>query len=182
MNELPKLASIEDDNKVLTMLCYLLEYLGGLTESQLLEIVTADELVAPFKVNDALDIIEKRELATLSDGVYKISEPGKTWLQGYENSLAITLRRKVLQEGKNVLRLAELRKAVTWKVTELAREGKHGEEVVWAFHARFLNEADGTPLMEIKLYSKTKDGALNAQENFLKDPAKTLSDSIGTLI
>jgi hypothetical protein len=179
MNELPKLASIEDEAKVITLLCYLLEYLGGLTEAQMFEIATMDELVPQFKLNDALSKIEDKELATVTDGVYKISEFGKSWLSEFENTLAVTLRRMVLQEGKNVIRLHELRKAVKWRVMEVDRDGC---ERVWAFYACFLNESDGSPLMEIKLYSKSKDDALTAQEKFLKDPSKALVDSIGNLI
>jgi hypothetical protein len=179
--ELPKLAAIEDENKIITLLCYLLEYLGGLTETQLLEIVTTDELVSQFKLNDALAVVETRGLTTIhsKEGVYKLSESGKTWLAEFENTLAITLRRKVLQEGKDVLRLAELRKAVNWKVVEVK---KNGTDSVWAFCACFLNESDKSPLMEIKLYSKTREGALSAEEKFLRDPAKALGDSIKNLM
>jgi hypothetical protein len=174
----PELPKVEDETKVITLLCYLLEYLGGLTESQLLEIVTVDELVPQFRLSDALAVIEKKELAIISDRVYKLTETGKSWVSTFENSLAITLRRKVLQEGKNVVRLAELRKSVKWQVIEVKRDSGN----VWAFHACFLNESDGSPLMEIKLYSKTKEGAVSAEEKFLTDPAKALGDSIGNFI
>ncbi|MCL1823388.1 MAG: DUF4364 family protein [Oscillospiraceae bacterium] len=178
--ELPSLAKIEDESKVITLLCYLLEYLGGLTESQLLEILTTGGLVEPFKLNDALAIIETRELATLKGDSYSINEAGRTWLRGYENSLAITLRRMVLQNGKDVVRLSELRKSVKWRVAEVM--SKSGVSGGWVFHACFLNEKDGSPIMEIKLYDKTREGAQNAQEKFLKNPAKALTDSMGNLI
>jgi hypothetical protein len=103
MNELPKFAPIEDANKVLTLLCCLLEYFGGLTEAQLFEIAAADELVAPFKFSDALAVIESRGLAEISGNVYRLSPAGKTWLGAYENSLTGILRRKILQNGEKVL-------------------------------------------------------------------------------
>jgi hypothetical protein len=85
----------------------------------------------------------------------------------------------VLQDGKTVVRLAELKKSVRWRIVET---DKSGGDKRWIFGACFLNEFDGLPLMEIKFYSKTHEGALNAQEKFLKNPAKTLSDSISNFV
>jgi hypothetical protein len=177
--DMPKLAAIEDDVKVITLLCYLFEYLGGLSESQLLEIVTTDGLITQFKLSDALATIEQKNLASLENGVYSINESGKQWLRDLENTLTITLRRKVLQDGKNVVHLAEFKKSVRWRVAEI---NKPDSDKVWVFQACFLNELDGSPLMEIKFYSKTQEGAMNAQEKFLKNPAKTLSDSIANFM
>jgi hypothetical protein len=177
--ELPKIV-ITDDAKIITLVCYLLEYLGSLTEEQLLEIVTLDDVVAQFKLNDALATIEKKKLAALTDNVYKIAEAGKSWLSEFENSLAITLRRKMLAVGKNVVRLSALKKAVKWNISQ--SENTKTGATLWRFYACFLNEMDGTPVMEIKIYSKTKDGAVKAQEKFLQDPAKALSDSIANFI
>jgi hypothetical protein len=36
--------------------------------------------------------------------------------------------------------------------------------------------------MEIKIYSKTEEGAVKVQEKFLKDPTKALSNSIANFI
>ncbi|MCL2037138.1 MAG: DUF4364 family protein [Oscillospiraceae bacterium] len=180
--ELPKIV-IEDEAKIITLVCYLLEYLGVLNESQLLEIVTVDEVVPQFKLNDALATIEKKELAERKESgenAFSITETGRAWLTQFENSLAVTLRRKMLGVGKEVVRLSALKKAVKWNVSQ-TKNAATGVSA-WRFYACFLNEMDGTPVMEIKLYSKTKDGVLKAQEKFLKDPAKTLSETIGNFI
>jgi DNA-binding PadR family transcriptional regulator len=171
--ELPKI-TVTDNAKVITLVCYLLEYLGGLTEAQLLEIVTIDEIVSQFNLNDALSAIEKKELAAVVDGIYSINETGRQWLREFENSLAVTLRRKMLTVGKDVVRLSALKKAVKWNVSQTDKG--------WVFCVRFFNEMDGSSVMQVKLFSKTKEGALKAQEKFLKDPAKALSETIVNFI
>jgi hypothetical protein len=175
-SQIPKLPPIRltDEPKVITLICYLLEYLGGLTEEQLLETVTVDDIVSQFKLNDALSTMEKKDLASFNGKVYCITQNGKDWLREFENSLAITLRRKMLAEGKDVVRLSSLKKAIKWSITET----NNG----WIFRALFLNEMDGNPIMEIKLYSKTQEGALRIQDKFLQDPSKALSDSISNFI
>jgi hypothetical protein len=175
-SQIPKLPPIKltDDAKVITLVCYLLEYLGSLTEAQLLEIVTIDGIVAQFKLTDALTVMENKGLTAFDGKAYTIIEAGKAWLSEFENTLAITLRRRMLQEGKDVVRLSSLSKAVKWSITHTDNG--------WIFRALFLNEMDGKPVMEIKLYSKTKEGAVLAQEKFLQNPAKALSDSIANFI
>ena len=177
--ELPKMV-VEDEARVITLVCYLLEYLGGLSEGLLLEIVTVEGIVPPFALTGALTVIENKELAILSPetGFYKITDVGREWLGEFETSLAITLRRKMLREGKDVLRLSALKKAVHWGVTETSG----GDYVFSAVFLHETGEMDGKPIMEIKLYSKTREGAVKAQEKFLQDPAKALTDTIGNLI
>jgi hypothetical protein len=172
-SKLPKI-TITDEAKIITLVCYLLENIGSLTEEQLIETVTVDEIVPQFKLTDALTTIEKKGLATLSDKVYKITKSGQAWLSEFENTLAVTLRNKLLSEGKEVVRLFDIRKTVRWGVSK--------NDSSWVFHACLLNEIDGTPVMEIKIYSKTEAGVVRAQEKFLKDPAKALGDSINNFI
>jgi DNA-binding PadR family transcriptional regulator len=174
--KVPELPKIEDEVKVITLVCYLLEYLGALTETQLTEIVTLDNIVSPFKLTDALTTIEKREIAVLHETKknYTLTEAGKIWLREFENSLAITLRRKMLAEGKNVVRMSALKKSVKWGVAE--------SKGVWVFTASFLNEIDGNPIMEVRLFSRSEESALALQEKFLRNPTKALGDSIANFI
>ncbi|MCL1881028.1 MAG: DUF4364 family protein [Oscillospiraceae bacterium] len=179
-NPKTKLTPIEDTPKIITLVCYLLEYLGALTDEQLIEIATVDGIVSQILLGDALNTMEKKGLVTVNqNGAYSLDEEGKVWHREFENSLNIALRRKVLQEGKNVVRLHELRRAVKWRIVEVPRDNLPS---MWAFQACFINEPDGSPFMDIKLYSKSKDGALNAQEKFLRDPGKTLNDTIANFM
>ncbi|MCL2071754.1 MAG: DUF4364 family protein [Oscillospiraceae bacterium] len=170
---LPKIV-FKDEPKIITIVCFLLENIGTLKESELLEIVTVDGMVPQFKLSDTLTIIENKELALLTPKGYTITEKGKEWLSQFENTLAATLRRKLLSIGKEVARLANLRKTARWQVSQTEGE--------WVFYACFLNEVDGSRFIEIKFYSKTEKGALKAQEKFLKDPAKAFSETISNFI
>jgi len=171
----PPLAKIEEPNKIITLVCYLLEYLGALTESQLFEIIMVDDLVPQIMLTDALSIIEERALADLNESrAYSINDSGKTWLKGYENSLLITHRRKILQDGKDLLRLEELRKYATWSIEQVGNQ--------WAFEAQLLNEFDDSAAMKITQYYLTEEDAELARKRFLKDPAKAIAERVGELL
>jgi len=171
--KLPKIV-IEDELKIITLVCYLLENLGSLTESQLLETVTVEDIVPQFKLGDALTTMEKKQFMTVTGNAYRLEEAGKNWLSQFENSIAVTLRKKMLNEGKKVMLVSDLKKTAKWGVSKTDKG--------WCFHAHLLNEFDGTPVMEINLYSKTEQGVLEMQEKFLKNPAKVLSSSISNFL
>ena len=90
------------------------------------------------------------------------------------NALLVTLRRKVLQDGKDLLRVAELRKYAKWTVAN--------ENDKWTFAATFLNEFGDCPSLDIKLYFPCEEDAELAQSRFLKEPAKMLADAISAAI
>ena len=169
-----KLQKITDEAKIITLICYLLSNLGELTESMLLEIATVDDLVPQFKLSDSLAIAETKGLASVADKKYSITQSGKEWLSQFESSIAPTLRGKILRVGKEVVRLESLKKAIKWNISR--------EQNNWIFYACFVNEIDGSKVMELRLFSKTEEGAVKAQEKFLQDPAKVFSESIGNLI
>ena len=186
--KLPKLV-IEDEVKIITLVCYLLKNLDSsdnpLTEEQLLEIVTTDGVVPTLKLNDALTVIEKKGLAKLATALntvtvptapkgYQITEIGSSWVKEFEGLLPSTLRNKMLREGKNIVRMSSLKKALRWGISESKGD--------WIFKATFLNEFDGSPIMEISIHSKTKEMALKAQEKLLENPAEVLKTTISNFI
>lgn len=174
--KLPKLPKIvvEDETKVITLICCLLENLGELTEPLLLEIITLHDTVSQFKLYDALTIIENKHLASITPKGYAITADGRTWLSQFENSLPVSLRRKLIEAGKETVRLFKLKKAVKWSILR--------EDEDWVFYACFLNEMNGSRIMEVKIYAKTEEDAFKAQENFLSNPAMILSNTIGYFI
>ncbi|MDR0222267.1 MAG: DUF4364 family protein [Oscillospiraceae bacterium] len=171
--ELPKI-TVTDEVKILTLVCLLLEKTGGLTEGQLLEIVTLDETVTQFGLIGALSVAEEKKLAESIKGLFVITEAGRNWLDEFEGALAVTIRGKMLREGEKVARLAKLKKAVKW---DIIRENNG-----WAFYACFLNEMDGTAVMEIKIHSKTKKHALEIQEKFLNNPSKIIKNTLSNFL
>ncbi|MCL2634308.1 MAG: DUF4364 family protein [Oscillospiraceae bacterium] len=171
--KIPKI-TVTDEVKVLTLVCLLLEKSGGLTEPQLLEIVTVDDTISQFALNDALAVIENKKLAEVNNGLFTITNNGLDWLSEFEGSVAPSIRRRMVKEAQEVVRLDKLRKAVKWSVVK--------DSSGWVFCACFLNEINNTPVMEIKIHSKTKKAALEIQEKFLKDPAKIIKNTLSNFM
>jgi len=161
--------TLTDEAKIITLICLLLENLGSLTEEELFETVTVGDTVAPFALSDALSTIEKKGLAEKSER-YTITEIGRGWLNEFQSSLSITLKKSMLREGENVVRLGKLKKALRWGVRK--------EKSAYAFYVAFLNEMDGSVIMEVKIYSKTKESAEDIRDKFLKNPAKIIKNTI----
>ncbi|MDR0196622.1 MAG: DUF4364 family protein [Oscillospiraceae bacterium] len=171
--KLPKI-TITDEVKIITLVCLILEKLGGLTEAQLLEIVTVDETIAQFGLIDALTVMEKKKLANVTGDLFEITDAGRGWLKEFAKTPAVTLRNKMLREGERVVRFAKLKKAVKWDITR--------EKSGWAFYVCFLNEMDGSAVMEIKIHSNTNKGAAEIQEKFLKDPPKIIRNTLSNFL
>ena len=174
--EIPKI-SLKDEPKVITLVCFLIKNLTEVTESNLLEIVTSDDVVTQFRLSDALSVIEKKKLAVLDKvkKTYTLTKAGEDWLHEFENTLPVTFRKRLIRQGRETLRLSELKKAAKWRISR-------NKDDVWTFYVCFMNETDGSPVMEIKIHSKTRDGAERIQAKFLENPAKVLKDSISGFI
>ncbi|MCL1904338.1 MAG: DUF4364 family protein [Oscillospiraceae bacterium] len=174
-------AVITDEAKIITLICFLLKNFSGLNESLLLEIVTVDELVSQFSLSDALTVIENKGLAHLSaksaskEKAYVIKPAGEEWLSQFEGTLSAEVRRRLIKTGRQAIKLSDLKKTAKWGVVQ-----ENGQ--AWVFFVNFLNEIDGTCIMEIRIHSKSRDGAIIAQEKFLKNPVDILSNTIGNFI
>jgi len=156
--------------KIITLICFLLEKLGALTEETLLEIVTANNAVSQFALSDALTIMERKRLVAVNGGEYALTEAGKSFLAEFASSPGVTQRKAMLREGERAVRLNKLKKALRWEIVN--------EEDSFAFRVTFLNEMDGSVIMEIKIRSKTREGAKEIRDNFLKNPAKIIKDTL----
>jgi len=156
--------------KIITLVCFLLENLGGLSEETLLEITTANNAVSQFALSDALTVMEKKRLVAVNKDQYAITEAGRNFLNEFQSSPGVTQRKAMLREGERVLRLNKLKKALRWEIIE--------EDDAYAFHVTFLNEMDGSVIMEVKIRSKTREGAEEIRGNFLQNPAKIIKDTI----
>lgn len=165
---------IDDEVNVIILVCFLLKRLGELTETLLLETVTVDGLVSQFKLNDALTVIENKHFAVPTKKGYRITNEGEDFLSKFEKSIDPDLRDKLIAAGNNAVRVNELKKTARWSISK--------ERDNWVFYACFLNEMDSSKVIEIKLYSKTKEDAETAQNKFLQQPAKVFSECISNFI
>jgi len=168
-----KITPLTDEVKLITLICFLLENLENLTEEQIFEIATANDAVSQFALSDALTTVEKKELASKTDG-YCLTNAGKIWLREFEPSLTLTLKKAMLREGEKVVRLGRLKKALKWDIKK--------EKDKYAFWVSFLNEMDGSVIMEVKIYAKTRETAVEIRENFLKNPAKIIKNTVNNFI
>jgi DNA-binding PadR family transcriptional regulator len=162
--EAPKI-KLTDSFKITVLICYLLNELGALTEYQITKILTLDEAVNHFDLTEAFGILENKNLAAFverrGERFYEINDNGRT-VAAEVGSVPLSLREKSILEGKKILTEIELKKTVSWSVEK--------REKGYNFNIRFLNELGGPDIMEINLYSPSKEGALDIQRRFLDRP------------
>jgi len=168
-----KPAPLTDEVKIITLVCFLLENVGDLTEEQLYETATFEDAVSQFALSDALTTVEKKELVIKTD-VYKITEKGRAWLSEFHTCLTWTLKKTMLREGEKTARFGRLKKALKWDIKK--------EKEKYAFRVSFINEMDGSVIMEVKIFAKTKESAEEIREKFLKNPAKIIKNIVDNFI
>lgn len=169
---------LQDSFEICVLICFLLNELGALTEKLLLEIVTLDETVSVFNLSDALGLSENKNLIERFNKdnkiYYKVSAAGKEILYEFVNSLPLLIREKMLAEGRKVLSLFKLKKAVNWNICE-AENGYY-------FKVQFLNEMGGDDIMQIKIFAPSMESALDIENRFLKKPVDIIGNVLNMFI
>lgn len=157
---------ISDPFIAAVLLCYLLENLGKLTDEQLTELVTLDEMVGYFELAEAFGYLEDKGLAEFSvEGlrkIYKLNETGRMIVGEFQQSVPLTIREKTLAEGRSMTAMIELKRSVDWRIDK-AEKG-------YIFTARFLNEFGGPDIMDVRIYAPTIENAEDIQRRFLETP------------
>ncbi|MCL2086628.1 MAG: DUF4364 family protein [Oscillospiraceae bacterium] len=155
------------ENKIDTLLtavliCAMLKQTSGLSETNIIEILTDDDIVGLLTIYDALSIIEKKSLATLNDGIFKISEAGESLFNEFSAKIPPKILENCILKAKNANQLSLLKKSVNWEIEKL----KKG----YNFNLNYINEMGGGDILSLKIYSPSYESAVKMQENFLKNP------------
>ena len=166
----PKI-KLTDSFKITVLICHLLNELGPLSEYQITKVLTLDETVNIFDLTEALGIIENKSLVNFTvkkdEKYYELNNSGRTIAAEF-GSVPLSVREKMLLEGRKILTEIELKKTVSWSVQK--RESGTSVPKGYSFNIRLLNELGGPDIMEINLYAPSEEGALDIQRRFLERP------------
>ncbi|NLJ16878.1 MAG: DUF4364 family protein [Clostridiales bacterium] len=176
-NEPPKI-KIDDAYKIRILICFLLHNIGApLTDKQLIEITTEDEMVNYFDLMNALDGIDKNGLCNVVEqkggNTYSIAENGSKIVGEVEALVPFTIREKCLKSAYRMMERAKNKKPYKSRVLTLEK----------GFYVRFSypDPIEEHNLIELHFYADDYEKALQIKEKIDSNP-KLLFKSIKNII
>lgn len=180
MREIPKI-TITDPLTVEIYLCYLIEQLGEITSEQLSSIIMEHEFISYFDYMSGMIEARKKNLISQKDEngenhVYLL-ENGKILAREFSNRIPLSIREKSIAYGKEVLKTAELERAVVCRI----ERGMFESDPCY-LTVKFKNEMGGMDLMDLKVYSPDYEQAKKMRERFLERPSEIIADIMNMFI
>lgn len=174
----PPIIKITDDYKIRILVCYLLHNIGApLTDKQLIEITTEDDMVNYFDLMNALDGIDKNGLCTVTkdrtSSTYTIAENGSKIVGEVEEYVPYSIRQKCLKTAYRMMEKAKNKKPYKSRVVTLEK----------GFYVRFSfpDPFEEHNLSEIHYYAPTYERAIELKEKIDQNP-RLLFKSLKNLI
>lgn len=177
--ESPKI-TIDDPLTIQIYICFLLDQLGDLTDEQLSDIVSEHEAVNSFDFLEALSIaVEKKMIEKKEEQnkiIYSVMPNGKLMSKEFHNRIPMSVREKSIDYGKYVLQMAELERSVICRIKRTDFDGPCYLTV------KFINEIDGSELMNLKIYAPNFEQAKKMRERFYEKPSDIVTKIMNMFI
>lgn len=179
MYEAPKII-IDDVLTVQIYICFLLEQLGNLNDEQLSDIITEVEAVNFFLYLEALSIAKEKSLvAAKADNdktILSLLPQGATLAKEFTQYVPLSVRERSLEYGKHLLELAELERSIVCRI----ERGGFNEPCYLT--VRFLNEINGSELMNLRIFAPDYEQAKKMRERFYEKPSDTVTKIMNMFI
>ncbi len=178
--ETPKIF-IDDTFVIQIYICYLIEQLGELTDEQIRDIASEYEYVNPLQLTEALSISLEKQLIDSKEKnkkqtVYSLLSNGKVLSKEFYQRIPLSIREKSVEYGKYVLKMADLERSI---ICRIQRGNFNGPCYLTV---KFINEVDGSDLMDLKIYAPDFEQAKQMRERFYEKPSDIVTKIMSMFI
>ena len=164
----PKI-TIENETDICVYFCFMLSELGELCDSTINEIILSVDSVNYFELISSIGFMEEKSLITIKKGennenIYSLTPDGEKLAKAFYMHIPLSVREKTVKTGKDIIERLEREKAIRCFI-DYDNAKKRYDLIV-----RFINEINGEPILEMKLFAPDEKTAQEMKERFLKDP------------
>ncbi len=162
---------LEDPYQIRLLVCFILNSVGcPLTEKQLIEITTENDMVNYFDLIQALNGIENNGLCTVCvDGTltsYAIAENGKKALLSYESHIPLSIRERCVKNAVDLLNREQYKTKYESKIIVL--------EKGYYLRLKYTHPIFNAERMELKLFFEDYAEAMRLQGSVDDNPKEIL--------
>lgn len=170
--------ALDEVYEIRILLCYLLQNTPQkLTQDQLVEVATKDDMINYFYLADAIGGMLRGGFAIREKGedgneYYSLTEKGEAIAVEFRSYIPRALRDRIVKSATELFEQIKRDREVKCTITELEN----------GFEVSFILLSEKSTLLDIKLYAPDYEQAKKIKRNIMHDPTSFYLDLIGIVL